>query len=140
VQDVGDISDSVRAQILEVVTTEEPIMAIRKEVLGYLIQAFNRFRALNNSMHVPTAVVFMQVAMRPGIRKPEIQKGLGLSTSACSRHIRMLTKEGDKSGTGNDGFGLVWTESDPEDARQKRVWLTPDGVSLAQSLLNNWRY
>jgi len=59
-------------------------MAIRKEALGYLIQAFNQFRALNNSMHVPTALVFMQVAMRPGTKKPEIQKRLSLSTSEAS--------------------------------------------------------
>jgi DNA-binding MarR family transcriptional regulator len=101
--------------------------------LNKLIEALNQFCSLNHTMHVPTALVFLQVAMRPGINKPVIQRTLGLSTSACSRHIRMLTKEG-YSGTGTSGFGLVWTESDPQDARQKRVWLTPVGVALAQSL------
>jgi DNA-binding MarR family transcriptional regulator len=105
-----------------------------REALESLIQALSQFRALNSSMPVPTALVFMQVAIWPGIEKPNIQRKLGLSTSACSRHIRLLTREG-YPGSGNGGFGLVWTDSDPEDARQKRVWLTPEGMSLAQSLL-----
>ena len=102
--------------------------------LNKLIEALNQFCSLNHTMHVPTALVFMQVAIQPGIRKPTIQRRLGLSASACSRHIRMLTKDG-YSGTAASGFDLVWTDLDPQDARQKRVWLTTDGVALAQSLL-----
>jgi DNA-binding MarR family transcriptional regulator len=113
--------------------------AVSGEILNKLMLALNQFCELNHTMHVPTAMVFMQVAMQPGIGKPSIQRRLRLSTSACSRHIRMLTREG-VSGTGNCGFGLVWTESDPEDARQKRVWLTPEGVSLAQSLYDYLRF
>jgi DNA-binding MarR family transcriptional regulator len=116
---------------------EEPRSAVGGEGghdLNKLMQALNQFCSLNHTMHVPTALVFMQVAMQPGIKKPNIQRSLGLSTSACSRHIRMLTKEG-YSGANASGFGLVWTESDPQDARQKRVWLTLEGVALAQSLL-----
>jgi DNA-binding MarR family transcriptional regulator len=107
-------------------------VAIQIEGLEQVIQALKELRALCNSMHLPTILVFMQVAMQPGIQKPYIQRKLGLSTSACSRHIAILTHEG-YTRKKRAGFGLVWTDFDPDDSRQKRVWLTPKGASLVES-------
>lgn len=111
-------------------------MAVKKETLGYLIQVFDQFRQFDAAMHLPTALVFLRVAMKPGIKKTEIEKELSLSSSAAHRHIAMLTKEGDKARTNNPGFDLVFMDSDPMDSRQKRVFLTKKGATLAQSLLN----
>jgi DNA-binding MarR family transcriptional regulator len=111
-------------------------MAIKKESLGYLLQVFDQFRAFDPTMHLPTALVFLRVAMKPGIRKTEIEKELSLSSSAAHRHIAMLTKEGDTGRTDNPGFDLVFMDADPLDSRAKRVFLTKKGAALAQSLLN----
>lgn len=111
-------------------------MAVKKETLGYLIQVFDQFRAFDPTMHIPTALVFLRVAMKPGIKKADIEKELSLSASSATRHILMLTKEGDKARTNNPGFDLVYTDTDPMDSRAKRVFLTKKGATLAQSLLN----
>jgi len=102
--------------------------------LSYLSQALELFTAFDNAMHLPTALVFVTVAVEPGIKKSELEKRLGLSTSASSRHIMMLTKQGDKVRLGHSGHDLVFSETDPLDNRNKRVFLTKKGAALRDHL------
>ncbi|MBC8036078.1 MAG: winged helix-turn-helix transcriptional regulator [Rhizobiales bacterium] len=105
-----------------------------KATLTYLAKALELFGVYDGAMHLPTILVFLTVANEPGIKKTELERRLGLSNSACSRHVMMLTKKGDFARLGHVGHDLVFSETDPLDSRNKRVRLTKRGDALRDHL------
>lgn len=74
-------------------------------------------------------------AARPrdvGIEMVELQKRVGLSSSAISRIVAELGEWGTRADP--QGMGLVAAQPDPQDRRYKPVVLTHKGVSLIEKL------
>jgi DNA-binding MarR family transcriptional regulator len=111
---------------------------LKNKPLQALVQPFEQLRSQDSAMEVPTALVFIHVALQPGIKKTEIERQLNLTRSAAHRHIALLTQEGDVSRRGVDtrGLGLVVRKPDPKDGRAKRLYLTRKGEAFAQSLVD----
>jgi DNA-binding MarR family transcriptional regulator len=92
------------------------------------------------AMEVPTALVFIHVALHSGIRKAQIERQLNLTRSAAHRHVALLTEVGDsRRSTRTRGLGLVRSRPDPKDGRAKRLYLTRKGRAFAQSLISSGR-
>jgi DNA-binding MarR family transcriptional regulator len=109
---------------------------LKTKPLELLMLPLEQLRDQDPAMEVPTALVFMRVALEPGIKKTEIERQLKLTRSAAHRHIALLTREGDISrrGAHTRGLGLVMRKPDPNDGRAKRLYLTRKGQVFAQSL------
>ena len=105
--------------------------------LASLVPSLEQLRGQDSAMEVATALVFIRIALQPGIKKTEIERQLNFTRSAAHRHIALLTVEGDVSRRGPHtcGLGLVFSRPDPEDARAKRLYLTIKGEEFARSLM-----
>jgi DNA-binding MarR family transcriptional regulator len=103
--------------------------------LSFLIQGLELFLQFDPTMHINTALVFLTVAINPGIRKTDIERRLKLSNSAGSRHILMMTRKGDVSRLDRPGHDLISTDTDPLDSRSLRCHLTKKGVALRDRII-----
>lgn len=103
--------------------------------LAYMAKGLELFLQYDPTMHIPTALVFLTVAIKPGIRKAEIERMLNLSTSAGSRHIMVMTKRGDFTRLSKPGHDLIFTDQDPIDSRSLRCHLTKKGLALRASMI-----
>lgn len=83
----------------------------------------------SDTMSVSTVLMLLYVMQYPDSSVKELEKVSEMSKSASSRHILILTERGDRA-RGRPGLGLVTTYEDPQDARVKRVKLTPKGQKL----------
>lgn len=104
--------------------------------LSYMTQGLELFTQYDPTMHIPTALVFLTVASKPGIRKADLERLLDLSHSSGSRHVLVLTKDGDQTRLGKPGHDLIFTDTDPLDSRSKRCHLTKKGGLLKQRLIS----
>lgn len=101
--------------------------------LGRAILTLEKIREFNPHMPSATALVFMYIAAKPGIQVRELEDLTGLTNSATSRHVLVLTERGDVA-RNQEGLGLVEQYPDPFDLRIKRLRLTPKGGALADKL------
>ena len=102
-----------------------------------MARAVEQFRKLQPDAPVLRVIVFMTVALKPGITMREMEKGLKISQTTMSRHVAVLGTAGFKdpmTGTRQEGWGLLEAMRDPEDYRQKRLWLRPKGRKLAKQM------
>lgn len=104
-----------------------------------MAQGLELFLQFDPTMHIPTALVFLTVANKPGIRKAEIEKMLNLSTSSGSRHVLVMTKKGDFTRLNKPGHDLIFTDADPLDSRSLRCHLTKKGAALRDRLITTMK-
>jgi len=96
--------------------------------LRRLIAAIDEVRSLYTDVPSTTIVAFLIVASTPGINSQHLRKRLGVSQSATSRHLALLSEF---SWNNQPGMDLVETVEDPEDRRNKIAFLTEKGKALA---------
>lgn len=103
------------------------------------------FQAMNRSMTVEVANVFLLVCLKEGLRLTDYAKETGLSQSTISRYLLDLStyrrdlsqdasEEGDTEGR-KESYGLVRSEVDPLELRAKRYYLTTRGKALMTRVL-----
>lgn len=96
-----------------------------------LLSFIEEFRKLNPNMTAGVISTFLNVMAKPGITMKELEHNTGLSSSAVSRNVQMLSawvKKGEK------GFDLVETYDDDEDRRVKRVRPKQKGIRIYNTL------
>ena len=80
-----------------------------------------------------TALILLYVMSKPGVQIRELEVMTGMSNSATSRHVLVLTERGDIA-RNQPGLGLVEQFSDARDMRVKCLRLTAKGETLADSI------
>ena len=111
-------------------------MNARNTLLG-MASAVEQFRRYQPDAPVSRVIVFLTVALKPGITMREVEKGLKVSQTTMSRHVAILGTAGFRdpmTGKRERGWGLLEAMRDPEDYRQKRLWLRPKGRKLAKQM------
>lgn len=112
-------------------------MAMSDE-LRKLFEVNRAFMALEREINAPLMNTFLVVAAWSegrGTDNPltisEVARTVELPAAAVSRHLRYLGK---RRRRGVAGLGLVETASIEDDARQKMVTLTTEGIALRERL------
>jgi DNA-binding MarR family transcriptional regulator len=105
-----------------------------------LISALETFRTTSKQANTGSLLVFTIIAKEPGITIGELRRKAGMTSSAASRHVSVLSDAGDRA-RNQPGMGLVVWHTDGADARIKRCTLTDRGAELANKMwsLNNDR-
>jgi DNA-binding MarR family transcriptional regulator len=99
--------------------------------LGRLLEAIDRFRDVHKEMGCQTVALFLQVALHPGITIGDLIPNSRLVQSSVSRNLTSLREIGSVRGA---KFGLLHVEENPDNRREKIVWLTPKGDRLGRTL------
>lgn len=99
-----------------------------------LILVVEEFRKLDPEIQAQTVMTFLMVAEKPGISMKTMQDSLGIARSTMSRNVAYLSSH--KTAAGKKGHGLLESREDPEDRKQKLVYLTSKGRAVMASLLN----
>lgn len=87
----------------------------------------------SEALSASTVIVLLYVMQYPQQSLKQLEKLTGLTKSSVSRHVLTLTARGDRA-RARAGLGLVDTYEDVQDARVKRVKLTPKGERLAADI------
>lgn len=95
--------------------------------------SLEKMRELNPHLPTSTVLVFLYVVNKPDLTMREVEKLIGLTSSAASRHVLLLTERGDVA-RNQPGLGLIEQYTDDQDMRVKRLRLTPRGAALADAL------
>lgn len=101
------------------------------------IMLVEKSRKLDPAMQAQTMMTFLMVAENPGIAMKAMQERLGVARSTMSRNVAALSKIGDKRG--REGYGLIETCENPEDRKQKQVYLTAKRNRLYANMLTYMR-
>jgi DNA-binding MarR family transcriptional regulator len=81
-------------------------------------------RDIDPLMPAQTMHVFITIAMNPGISMQKLSEKTNLAQSSCSRNVAALSKW---HRLGKAGYDLVEAIEDPEDRRQKVMFLNTRG-------------
>ena len=102
------------------------------KALRRVLALIEAFRELDPEMPAQTIATFITIGLSPGITPKEIEDQLGISRSASSRNVSILsnrTREGEKT------HGLVEYRQDPKDFRRKELHPTKLGLKLLATVL-----
>lgn len=83
----------------------------------------------SDSLSASTVLMLLYIMQYPDSTIKKLEQVTEMTRSSASRHILVLTERGDKA-RARVGLGLVTTYEDADDARVKRVKLTPKGQRL----------
>ena len=108
-------------------------MGSKPRSVGRAILTLEKIRELNPHMPSATALILLYVESKPGIQVRELEDLTGMTNSATSRHVLVLTERGDVA-RGQPGLGVVEQFPDYDDLRIKRLRLTAKGEALADSI------
>ena len=110
-----------------------------QRALFSLSKVLASFQAMNRSMTIELANVFLLVSLKEGQRAVDYAKETGLTQSTISRHLLDLSdyrRDLTEAGAGRkEGYGLVKAEVDPQELRAKRYYLTHKGRTQVQRVL-----
>ena len=102
-------------------------------MMDELISALGTFRTTSKQANTGSVLVFAIVAQNPGITIGDLKRKAGMTSSAASRHVSVLSDAGDRA-RNQLGMGLVVSHTDGADARIKRCTLTDRGADLANKM------
>lgn len=103
-------------------------------MVAELFMGVNEFYKLDPVLSIRLALTFLLVAKagKRGATMKEIAALLDLPQSAASRQVAALSEN--HWNKNKEGLGLIKTEQDPDNWRQKILKLTPKGERLAARL------
>jgi DNA-binding MarR family transcriptional regulator len=104
----------------------------RATVLGGFRRGLEHLRQIDPEVPSQTLVLLLLVAVKGSMTMPEIAKALDMSSSAVTRNVFSLTKNGLY---GKKGFPLLESFESPEDRRYRVVELTPHGRRMIDTLV-----
>jgi DNA-binding MarR family transcriptional regulator len=100
-------------------------------LLEGLLKAFRRLRDRHADMTLLQAMCFFTVATKQGITQRALYEELSASDSAASRILAVLSDIGDRKTAGLD---LVSMRVNPNDRRERLLYLTPKGRRLIDDI------
>jgi DNA-binding MarR family transcriptional regulator len=102
----------------------------RLRVLTGVVEGFRNQRG---DMPMQMAHVLLAVAARPGVTIGALVNHLGVSQTAVSRNVQMLS-DGDSKGT--PGMGLISVQISSKDFRVKELYLSTEGRAYLRKMLS----
>jgi DNA-binding MarR family transcriptional regulator len=109
----------------------------KKSSIERLMQTIEAFRQVNRDILANEILAFLVVAAHDkgdrssGVPLSEIRHTLGLSNAATSRNVNFLSQHGANE---RDGAKLVIMIENPENRRERLVYLTPKGKAFKRQL------
>jgi DNA-binding MarR family transcriptional regulator len=105
----------------------------QREPLTRLHNAIRLCLAKHPGLTLSQLDVLLTIALTPGRQQSDIAEAVGLSSSAVSRNLRMLSK-GRKDTVNRTSLKLIRTERDNDDERIMQVYLSDNGEQFIQLL------
>jgi DNA-binding MarR family transcriptional regulator len=105
----------------------------QREPLARLHNAIRLCLAKHPGLTLSQLDVLLTIALTSGRQQSDIAEAVGLSSSAVSRTLRLLSK-GRKDTVNKTSLKLIRTERDEEDERIMQVYLTDSGEQFIQLL------
>lgn len=102
-----------------------------KEGLSRILAALSIPRELNDKIPSQHIVAFLLIALYPAMTVQDLVARLGLAFASGSRAVAELSE----GLNGKEGYGLLEVIVDPDNFRQKRIFLSPKGSDLATRIL-----
>lgn len=105
--------------------------------LEVLVQTCDILASHDEDVPVSVVKTFLRICLDVGLHGPEpvqlhaVAAGLNLPVGTVSRHLRQL---GDWERINLPGMGLVRTDIDPHNRRQKIIRLTAKGTAVAERM------
>lgn len=102
--------------------------------LPKLVEVVDLIRKLDPEMSMQTLLTLLLVgsAGEAGLSQLDLFNRLGMSKAAVSRNVSILSKY---KGPGLAGLGLIESEMQPENRRQRVLRLTPKGAKFLERVL-----
>ena len=105
--------------------------SIRMPFASSFARALTRLRDIHQDMTVAQVVCLLLVADRPGITQRDLHKLLDTTDSAASRIIALLSDVGSR---GTPGMELVLMRENPNDRRERHIFLTAKGRRILEDI------
>ena len=99
-----------------------------------MAQVISVLRQIDPDMPLSVIVVLMAMADNEPQEARELQRKLGLSTSALGRALTTLGSEHWNRSSNKGGYNLVQQHVSPEDRRVRIATLTPKGRALMSTI------
>jgi DNA-binding MarR family transcriptional regulator len=96
------------------------------------LDALQVVRKIDPDMPTQTFAALLFIAINPGCSQLQMLKALKLSTSTATRISARL---GEWERYGKAGLRLVTQEQNPQDRRERQLYLTPAGTRLVQEVV-----
>lgn len=96
-----------------------------------LIEALEEFRKINQDVTANQVIIFLLIAMRPGISQKELMKLTELADGTVSRICGVLSDRGNR---GTVGQGLIEIRPSPTSFRSTAQHLSPKGRRLLDAI------
>lgn len=103
----------------------------QRTLLRQLYNALAKLREISPHMPISEAQMFIAVALNEGASLTELSEALDLKKSSASRYLLNLS---DRTRAGENGYGVVSRETDPQELRKNMYALTAKGRSILNSM------
>jgi len=113
---------------------DEPNLFMHRVQIRNVQEFLKTFTDLNQTIPVGAVLMFLTVALNEGLSQGELVDKSGIKKSTASRYLLDLS---DKTRTGDQGYGLVKGEIDPDELRRKMYSLSPKGRKIIQKLIRS---
>lgn len=112
-------------------------MSTDKHIVPAFLRSLQRLRDLHEDFTALQLQILLLIAETPDITQVDIHKAVGVTDSAISRNIALLSSVGSRS---RDGLGLIDFRTNPVDRRERFLTLTPRGVRLINDMEKDFKY
>lgn len=102
-----------------------------EQPLSQMMAVLDAWRSLYSEIQAQTIATFLHIAADPGITLTKLQERLGIAQSSTSRNVAYLS---DWYRYQVAGLGLVRTEVNPQNRREKSCHLTAKGERFLKTL------
>lgn len=106
-------------------------MVEQMDSLSRLDGALDFLRQMDANITIQGWRVFLAIVRTPGISQSALEDTVGISQSSISRHVLTLGKY---AAFNVPGLGLIETEENPQNRREKLCNLTVKGKRVAEKL------
>lgn len=96
-----------------------------------LSKGLERLHELHSDMTIQQAMAMLWIASNEGVTQREATGSLGFTESSTSRILALLSEYGSRTIT---GLGLIRSEINPEDRRERFIFLTSKGRRLVEDI------
>lgn len=100
--------------------------------LQTLVSCVNKVKKIDPDLRTQAVLLLLAVMDDPGHPQVHYQDKFKIPRSTASRYVSQL---GPWAAFNTPGLGLIDAQENPQNRREKQLWLTPKGQRLAQDLI-----
>lgn len=104
-----------------------------------MLKALSRLRAMHGDMTILQAMIFFRIAAEPGVTQRTVWREFDTYDSVLSRGVAVLSHAGVKGAGGkrSEPLYLVEVRENPDDRREKLLYLSEKGRTLMQDIISD---